>query len=60
MQPHADADVTLESVDIEVYSPQSPLGAAIHGKRAGDKVSYDTPNGRTVAVEIIGTHPYIV
>jgi transcription elongation factor GreA len=49
-----------ESVDIEVYSPQSPLGAAIHGKRAGDKVSYDTPNGRTVAVEIIGTHPYLV
>ncbi|HET6727930.1 MAG TPA: transcription elongation factor GreA [Jiangellaceae bacterium] len=47
-----------DSVDIEVYSPQSPLGAAINGKRAGDTASYVTPNGRAVEVEIIGAHPY--
>jgi len=47
-----------DSVDIEVYSPQSPLGAAINGKRAGDTASYVTPNGRAVEVEIIGARPY--
>ena len=47
-----------DSVDIEVYSPQSPLGAAINGKKAGDTASYVTPNGRAVEVEIIGAHPY--
>ena len=49
-----------ESVEIEVYSPQSPLGAAINGKNAGDTASYVTPNGRAVEVEIIGAHPYTV
>ena len=47
-----------DSVDIEVYSPQSPLGAAINGKKSGDTASYVTPNGRAVEVEIIGAHPY--
>jgi transcription elongation factor GreA len=47
-----------ESVDIEVYSPQSPLGAAINGKRTGDTASYVTPNGNAVEVEIIDAHPY--
>jgi transcription elongation factor GreA len=49
-----------ESVEIEVYSPQSPLGAAINGKRSGDIGSYETPNGRAVEVEIISAHPYAV
>jgi len=47
-----------ESVEIEVYSPQSPLGAAIHGKRAGETASYETPNGHAVEVEIVSAHPY--
>ncbi|MGH8776353.1 MAG: transcription elongation factor GreA [Jiangellaceae bacterium] len=47
-----------ESVDIEVYSPQSPLGAAINGKKAGETASYETPNGTAVEVEIIGARPY--
>lgn len=47
-----------ESVELEVYSPQSPLGSAIHGKKAGDTVSYEAPNGRTVTVEIVGAKPY--
>ncbi|MGH8825087.1 MAG: transcription elongation factor GreA [Jiangellaceae bacterium] len=49
-----------ESVEIEVYSPQSPLGAAINGKKAGDTASYHTPNGQAVQVEIVGAHPYTV
>lgn len=47
-----------ETVDIEVYSPQSPLGEAINGKRVGDTVSYETPTGVTVKVEIVSTKPY--
>jgi transcription elongation factor GreA len=47
-----------DSVEIEVYSPQSPLGAAINGKCAGDSASYVTPNGSAVDVEIIDAHPY--
>ncbi|MBD0292229.1 MAG: transcription elongation factor GreA [Jiangellaceae bacterium] len=47
-----------DTVDVEVYSPQSPLGAAINGKRAGESASYVTPNGRAVQVEIVDTRPY--
>ena len=31
---------------IDVYSPKSPLGAAIMGKKAGEKATYSLPNGR--------------
>jgi transcription elongation factor GreA len=47
-----------ESVEIEVYSPQSPLGAAINGQRAGSKATYEAPNGRSVTVEIVSVKPY--
>ncbi|HEY9351283.1 MAG TPA: transcription elongation factor GreA, partial [Acidothermales bacterium] len=30
-------------VDLEVYSPQSPLGAAVAGKSVGDQASYAMP-----------------
>ena len=43
-----------ESVDAtNVYSPQSPLGAAILGKRRGDDVSYAAPNGRSINVTVV-------
>ncbi|MBO3752288.1 transcription elongation factor GreA [Streptosporangiaceae bacterium NEAU-GS5] len=44
---------------IDVYSPKSPLGAAINGKRIGDKASYTLPNGRTNEVEILEAVPYV-
>jgi transcription elongation factor GreA len=47
-----------ESVDMSVYSPQSPLGAAIVGKRSGDSASYTAPNGRSVTVEITDAKPF--
>jgi transcription elongation factor GreA len=43
---------------LRVYSPQSPLGAAIIGKHRGDKVSYEAPNGKTLEVEIVDAVPY--
>ena len=43
---------------IEVYSPRSPLGAAIMGKKVGEKATYTLPNGRTTTVEILEAVPY--
>lgn len=41
-----------DSLEHSVYSPQSPLGSAVTGKRIGDDVSYEAPNGRTIHVKI--------
>ena len=43
---------------IDVYSPKSPLGAAITGKKVGEQASYSLPNGRSISVEIIDAVPY--
>ncbi|MFD6949357.1 transcription elongation factor GreA [Nocardiopsis sp. TSRI0078] len=43
---------------IDVYSPKSPLGAAINGRRVGEKVSYQLPNNKSLGVEIIDAVPY--
>jgi transcription elongation factor GreA len=43
---------------IDVYSPKSPLGAAINGKKVGEKASYNLPNGRAMGVEILDATPY--
>ncbi len=47
-----------DSVEIEVYSAQSPLGEAINGKRIGESASYVLPNGREMTVEVVGAKPY--
>ncbi|MDO5285929.1 MAG: transcription elongation factor GreA [Actinomycetia bacterium] len=47
-----------DSVDLAVYSPQSPLGAAITGHQIGDDVSYQAPNGRTITVTIMDAVAY--
>jgi transcription elongation factor GreA len=44
--------------DLDVFSPTSPLGAAIHGARVGDTVSYEAPNGRSIKVEIVAAKPF--
>ncbi len=46
------------AVDLDVYSPTSPLGAAILGKKVGDSASYDTPNGSTITVEVVDAVPF--
>jgi transcription elongation factor GreA len=48
-----------EGTSLEVYSEKSPLGAAIHGKRAGDSVSYTAPNGKEIPVEVGTAHPFV-
>ena len=42
---------------IDVYSPRSPLGSAISGKKVGDTATYTLPNGRAATVEILEAVP---
>ncbi|MEU9831464.1 transcription elongation factor GreA [Streptosporangium sp. NPDC048047] len=44
---------------IDVYSPKSPLGSAINGKKVGEKATYTMPNGRSNSVEILDAVPYV-
>lgn len=44
--------------DVETYSPQSPLGSGVNGKKVGEEASYELPNGSTAAVKILDTKPY--
>jgi transcription elongation factor GreA len=43
---------------IDVYSPKSPLGSAINGKKVGETATYTLPNGRSTTVEILEAVPY--
>jgi transcription elongation factor GreA len=43
---------------IDVYSPRSPLGSAIAGKKVGETATYNLPNGRAASVEILEAVPY--
>jgi transcription elongation factor GreA len=44
---------------IDVYSPRSPLGSAIMGKKVGEQATYSLPNGRATTVEILDAVPYV-
>ncbi|MET8507668.1 transcription elongation factor GreA [Streptomyces sp. NPDC015232] len=46
------------SGDIETYSPQSPLGLGVNGKKAGDDAEYELPNGKMAMVKILSAKPY--
>lgn len=47
-----------EGLDIEVFSPEAPLGAALMDHRIGDKVTYTAPTGKKVTVEVLDARPY--
>jgi transcription elongation factor GreA len=44
--------------DIEVFSPQSPLGAAMLGAAKGSTVDFEAPNGKTLKLEIVDAVPF--
>jgi transcription elongation factor GreA len=46
------------SDDIETYSPQSPLGSGVNGKKVGEDAEYELPNGKMASVKIISAKPY--
>ncbi|ANS78703.1 Transcription elongation factor GreA [Serinicoccus hydrothermalis] len=51
-------EIIDDDSDLDVYSEQSPLGAALLGARSGETVSYEAPNGNTVEVKIVEAAPY--
>ncbi|UYG16930.1 transcription elongation factor GreA [Brachybacterium huguangmaarense] len=44
--------------DLEVYSTESPLGAAIEGSKVGETVDYTAPNGNKLSIKILNAKPY--
>jgi transcription elongation factor GreA len=50
-------EIEDDATDLKAYSPQSPLGSAILGKKQGDHASYEV-NGKSLEVEILKAVPY--
>lgn len=46
------------SDELEVYSPQSPLGAALIDAKVGESREYLVPSGNTVQVTLVKAEPY--
>jgi transcription elongation factor GreA len=46
------------SADFETYSPQSPLGSGVNGKKIGEDAQYELPNGKLASVKILAAKPY--
>ena len=46
------------SADVETYSPQSPLGDGVNGKKVGAEAEYELPNGKMAMVKIVDAKPY--
>lgn len=47
-----------DSISLEVYSPQSPLGAAVIGASVDETVHYSAPNGTQIEVTIVSVTPF--
>ncbi len=45
--------------DLDVYSAESPLGAAILGRKVGEEVSYSAPNGNVISVKVLAVDTYV-
>ncbi|HWL37090.1 MAG TPA: transcription elongation factor GreA [Frankiaceae bacterium] len=43
---------------LEIYSANSPLGKALTGRKVGETVTYDLPNGKSMKVELVDAAPY--
>ena len=48
-----------EGIEIDVFSPESPLGLAIHKLAVGDETSYAAPNGKVFAVKIVNVETFV-
>lgn len=47
-----------DNKDLETYSEQSPLGAALIGAQEGETREYSAPNGNTISVTVVSAEPY--
>lgn len=46
------------AVDIDVYTPSSPLGQAITGRSVGETATFVAPNGTSIEVAILAAVPF--
>ena len=46
------------SDEFETYSPQSPLGSGVNGKKVGEDAEYELPNGKKASVKILAADPF--
>jgi transcription elongation factor GreA len=51
-------EIADDASDIDVYPESSPLGQAIMGRKKGETVSYETPTGKQIPVEILDVTTY--
>ena len=47
-----------EAASIDVYSPTSPLGAAVMGQAVGTELTYETQNGKTVRITVVSAEAF--
>ena len=48
-----------DDIETPVFSPQSPLGAAVLDAKLGAEVSYLAPTGKTIEVTILKVEPFL-
>jgi transcription elongation factor GreA len=46
------------TTELTVYSPESALGQAILGARAGQTVTYTAPSGKDIKVTVVSVQPF--
>jgi transcription elongation factor GreA len=51
-------EMAEEGSELQVYSPQSPLGTALVSRKRGEEVDFVAPNGKTLKVEIVEAVPF--
>jgi transcription elongation factor GreA len=44
---------------IDVYSPTSPMGAAVLNQAVGAEITYETPSGKTLRIVIVSAELYV-
>ena len=49
----------VSDTKVEVFSPQSPLGAAIVGLHKGEQATYTGPTGASFDVTVLDFEPYV-
>ena len=47
-----------DGIGVNVFSPESPLGAALVGHSTGETVDFEQPNGRVAKIEIVSAVPF--
>ena len=51
-------EVDDDHEDIEVFSPQSPLGSAMFGATKGSTINFEAPNGKSLKIEVVDAVPF--